>query len=65
MEKQEKNQLKDLLKKYLDSTPMDSNQSSSANDIINRLDDSSENGTTKDGKNINNKSATELNKDLE
>lgn len=65
MEKQEKNQLKDLLKKYLDSTPMDSNQSSSANNIINMLDDSSENGTTKDGKTSSNKSATELNKNLE
>ena len=65
MEKQEKNQLKELLKKYIDSTPMDSNQSSSANDIINRLDDSSENGTTKDGKTSSNKSATELNKELE
>lgn len=65
MEKQEKNQLKDLLKKYIDSTPMDSNQSSSANNIINMLDDSSENGTTKDGKTSSNKSATELNKNLE
>lgn len=65
MEKQEKNQLKDLLKKYLDSTPMDSNQSSSANNIINMLDDSGENGATKDGKTSNNKSATELNKNLE
>jgi len=65
MEKQEKNQLKELLKKYLESTPMDSNQSSSANDIINMLDDYSENGTTKDGKTSSNKSATELNKELE
>jgi len=66
MEKQEKNQLKDLLKKYLDSTPMDSNQSSSANDIINMLDDSNTNGgPTKEEKNRSKKSATELNKDLE
>ena len=65
MEKQEKNQLKELLKKYIDSTPMDSNQSSSANNIINMLDDSSENGATKDGKTSSNKSATELNKNLE
>jgi len=51
MEKQEKNQLKELLKKYLDSTPMDSNQSSSANNIINMLDTSSENvPTNKKGK---------------
>lgn len=48
MEKQEKNQLKDLLKKYLDSTPMDSNQSSSANNIINMLDDSSTNEHNKE-----------------
>lgn len=65
MEKQEKKQLKDLLKKYLDSTPMDSNQSSSANDIINMLDASSTSGPTKDGKASSNKSATELNKNLE
>lgn len=65
MEKQEKNQLKELLKKYLDSTPMDSNQSSSANDIINMLDASSTSGPTKDGKASSNKSATELNKNLE
>lgn len=65
MEKQEKNQLKELLKKYLDSTPMDSNQSSSANDIINMLDASSTSGPTKDGKASSNKSATELNKELE
>ena len=65
MEKQEKGQLKELLKKYLDSTSMDSNQSSSANDIINMLDSSSENGPTKDGKNSSNKSATELSKSLE
>jgi len=48
MEKQEKNQLKDLLKKYIDSTPMDSNQSSSANNIINMLDDSSTNEHNKE-----------------
>lgn len=65
MEKQEKNQLKDLLKKYIDSTPMDSNQLMSASEVINRLDDSSENGTTKDGKTSSKKSATELNIELE
>jgi len=43
MEKQENNQLKDLLKKYLDSTPMDSNQQSSASSVINMLDNSSTN----------------------
>lgn len=66
MEKQEKNQLKDLLKKYIDSTPMDSNQLMSASEVINGLDDSSTNsGPTKDEKNSSKKSATELNKDLE
>jgi len=66
MEKQEKNQLKDLLKKYLDSTPMDSNQLMSASEVINMLDDSNTNGgPTKEEKNRSKKSATELNKDLE
>lgn len=65
MEKQEKNQLKNLLKKYLDSTSMDSNQLMSVSEVINRLDDSSAKGPTKDGKNSNKKSATELNKELE
>lgn len=56
MDKQEKNQLKELLNKYLDSTFMDSNQSSSANNIINMLDDSNTNeGPTKDGKTSSNK----------
>jgi len=52
MKKQEKKQLKDLLKKYLDSTPMDSNQLMSASEVINGLDDSSTNsGPTNEEKN--------------
>lgn len=46
MEKQEKNQLKDLLNKYLDSTPMGANHLMimSASDLINMIDNSSTNG---------------------
>ena len=62
MEKQEKKQLKDLLKKYIDSTPMDSN----VEEVLSMLDDSNTNeGPTRDEKNSSKKSATELNKDLE
>jgi len=44
MEKQEKNQLKDLLKKYIDSTSMDSDKLMSVEEVLSMLDDSSENG---------------------
>jgi len=44
MEKQEKNQLKDLLKKYLDGTPMGDNQLKSVEKVLSMLDDSNTNG---------------------
>jgi len=48
MEKQEKNQLKNLLKKYLDSTSMDS--LISVSEVINMLDDSNTTGVYTKGK---------------
>jgi len=48
MEKQEKNQLKNLLKKYLDSTSMDS--LISVSEVINMLDDSNTTGGYTKGK---------------
>lgn len=56
MEKQEKNQLKNLLKKYLDSTPMDSNQLMSASEVLNSLEED------KSGKKL---TSQELSKELE
>jgi len=56
MEKQEKNQLKDLLKKYLDSTSMDSNQLMSASEVLNSLEED------KSGKKL---TSQELSKELE
>ena len=39
MDNQEKKQLKDLLKKYLGSTPMDSNQLMSVSEVLNSLEE--------------------------
>ena len=56
MDNQEKKQLKDLLKKYLGSTPMDSNQLMSVSEVLNSLEED---------KSGNKLTSQELSKELE